>query len=219
MMQTNPTQQKLSQLPASTHRPVMTIQLFQNQPLLPRRQQILATHLLCHTPALVPVETEDQRRSIPGRLITRRHLLQVVRQKLVRHPAKIQRNSPLLTLQQTQTTTMITRQPDHKIRRIPHSRTDQQQTTMPRQHPQTQLPHNPPLRIVEAVKFIHHHGRHVVKRLLLRIQQTIQQNLSHHHQNRSLHVLTTIARHQTYALLRKSPPHRRFPQLPILLLR
>ena len=37
MMQTNPTQQKLSQLPASTHRPVMTIQLFQNQPLLPRR--------------------------------------------------------------------------------------------------------------------------------------------------------------------------------------
>ena len=92
---------------------------------------------------------------------------------------------------------MLPSQPDNEIDRVTNRRTDQQQLRVFWKQSQRQLPHDASFRIIEAVKFVHDHGRHVVKRNFFRRQQSIEQDLSDDDENSGIRILTPITRHQS----------------------
>ena len=162
-MDPDPAQKQLADLRPRPLAPVVLVELRGDLFLPLGRDNIFPLDRIGDGPALVAVETKDQRGNQALVVTSGVHPLEELRQKLIADPLIGERDLPLVAGDQCQFSLGVIAQPGDEIVGVPDRGGDQQGPDMFGEKFQGKFPDDPPLGVGELVKLVHHHHGDIVE--------------------------------------------------------
>ena len=171
-----------------------------------RRDEFLPPDLLSHSPALVTVEAENERRGHTFVLVSKAQKLDLLHERLISHPLKNERDLAHVALHDLQLVVVLVLEPVRELDGISNRRGKKQKPDVLREERERKFPDDPALRVVKIMEFIHHDRLNVTEIVeFLRVEQTIEEDLGHDDQNLRARVYFVIPGHQANIVLGKAP--------------
>ena len=160
-------------------------------------------------------ETEQQRRGSARFVVSQRHFLDEVFQKMLLVPLKHQRNCSLVRLDDFQLSIMPRFQPDGELLRVPDRRRQQQRPNSRGKKPKREFPDDSPFRVVKLMEFVHDDRVDIVeiqggtlRRRAFGLKKPIEQNFRNDDQNLGVRIDFAVAGYQPDVVGVESPLNR-----------